>query len=146
MVDVEDLDDVKDFEIDIDEEEMEPEEPTPEDIKRKLNVIEDELENISSVQWVYAKRLLKYGIAAWIFGIAAFAVTMAIFWGPGVIFDASPLIYSLLIIAGAAPILVSVVFIRRFREKSNRLEGLRDNLLNNYEAALLDKVEDKISE
>ncbi len=146
MADVEDLDDVKDFDVDIDEEEMEPEEASPDDIKRKLSVIEDELENLSSVQWVYAKRLLKYGIGAWIFGIAAFAATMAIFWGPEVIFEASPMIYFLLIIAGVAPILVSVVFIRRFRKKSDKLENLRNNLLNNYESALLDKVEDNISE
>lgn len=143
---IEDLDDVKDFEVDIDEEKMEPEEASPEDIKRKLTVIEDELENLSSVQWVYAKRLLKYGIGAWIFGIAAFAATIAVLWGPEIIFEASPTIYSLLIIAGAAPILVSVVFIRRFRKKSDRLENLRNSLLNNYESALLDKVEDNISE
>ncbi len=136
---------ITEFEIDIDEEDVEPETSDPEEIKRKLRIIEEELDNLSDIEWIYAKRLLKYGVAAWIFGIAAFISALMIFYGPD-FFTATPATaYSLLILAGAAPVILSVIFIRRYRKEMEKLDGIREKLLSDYEKALLDKVEDNIA-
>jgi membrane protein implicated in regulation of membrane protease activity len=83
--------------------------------------------------------MLKIGLLAWEIGILAFTVA-AILWA----FDLAvhvPLWLPLLIIALAAPIVISAVCIRRFDRKEKTLERLRSNLLDRFERGMLKEAE-----
>ncbi len=116
----------------------------PEEIRRKIEVVEEELQNLSDVEWGYAKRLLKYGLAAWVFGLSVFLFSLVSFRGPEILWGAPPLTFSLLIIAGAAPVIFTSFFIQRYRKEKTDLGKIRGDLLNNYEKMLLKKLEEDI--
>lgn len=109
-------------------------------IKRKLQIIERELDNINKLQWSYAKHMFKFGIAAWVFGIATFVSALMIYQGPGLIAEAPSISISLLVLAAAVPIFITVVAIRKFSRKIKRLEQVRRGLLAEYERTLLKEV------
>lgn len=133
------------FEVELDEEDFETDTEDPEKIKRKIKVVEEELENLSDVEWIYAKRLLKYGLACWIFGLATFISVAIIYKGPGLLLNAPPLSISLLVLAGATVVVVSAILIQRYQKEMDKLEDLRKKLLSRYESMLLKKVEENIS-
>ncbi len=133
---------IEDF---IEKEEVEVESTDPEEIKRKIQIVEDELENLSNIEWVYAKRLLKYGLAAWVFGLSAFVSSLIIYQGPEIILNAPPLSFSFLFLAGAAPVIISIILIQRYRKEMDELEKIREKLLSEYESVLLKKVEENIA-
>lgn len=120
------------------------EEKSPQAVKRKINVIEKELKNTSDLEWVYSKQLLKVGMATWIFGICTFVAAVILYKGPHFILNAPPISKALLIAAGAAPIIITVIFIQSYRRKVNRLKRIRKQLLSIHEKGLLKKVEDDI--
>jgi len=110
-------------------------------IKRELAVIERELRRISDLQWTFAKRMLKFGFASWIFGIACFFSILIAY--DSTLLGGSPAAYPLLIIAAAAPILITAIVIRKFNAKIKHIEHVRKTLLIEYERAILKRV-DKI--
>lgn len=115
------------------------------ELKRQLQAAGRELSHLQGLQWVYSKRMLKFGMAAWIFGL--FTFFSAIF-----LMDARLLTTTynlwvpLLIIALAIPVMITVVMIRKFARKIKYLERLRQGLLTEYERALLKRVEKMITE
>jgi len=109
-------------------------------IKHELQVIERELDNVNKLQWGYAKHMLKFGIAAWVFGVATFASALIIYGGPELITDTPPLSISLLILAAAVPIFITVFTIQKFSRRIKRLEHIRRSLLAEYERTLLKEV------
>lgn len=136
MVESEELDEILD--------EVELEERSPQAVKRKINVIENELKNTSDLEWVYSKQLLKVGMATWIFGICTFVAAVILYRGPQFILNAPPISKALLIAAGVAPIIITVIFIQNYRRKVDRLKRIRKQLLSVHERGLLKKVEDNI--
>lgn len=107
----------------------------PADIKRQLQIIERELNSLNKAQWSYAKNMLKFGLACWILGISAFF--LAIMMTDAELFGvAQPVWASLLIIALAAPVTVTAVFVRRVAIKIKRLERIRRGLLAEYFSTL----------
>lgn len=136
MVESEELDEILD--------EVELEERSPQAVKRKINVIENELKNTSDLEWVYSKQLLKVGMATWIFGICTFVAAVILYRGPQFILNAPPISKALLIAAGVAPIIITVLFIQNYRRKVDRLKRIRKQLLSVHERGLLKKVEDNI--
>ena len=40
--------------------------------KRELETLQHELNRLIEIQWTYAKRMLKFGVAAWVFGLSLF--------------------------------------------------------------------------
>jgi hypothetical protein len=108
-------------------------------VKRELEVLERELGHLHEVQWTYAKQLLKFGIASWIFGLSTFFLAI-------IVLDASllgrmqPISISLLVFAAAAPILITAMRISRFRIKINRMEYTRGTLLAVYQRAILKRI------
>ena len=109
------------------------------ELKREIKKIERELGNLTELQWTYSKRLVKFGFAAWAFGISAF-VSSLILINPGLIMLAPPISISLLILAAVAPVVITVAFIKKFRTKIKHLESVRRRLLAEYEMALLRRV------
>lgn len=127
-------------------ENIELDKDNPNDIKRKVQVVEEELGNLWNLQWSYAKHLLKFGFASWILGISAFVASLLIYKGPSLITETPAISISLLIGAGAAPALITAFLVDRHQKKINRLERIRKGLLSQYETTLLKKIEEGVVE
>jgi len=108
-------------------------------LKRELEVLERELSHIIEVQWTYAKRMLKFGAASWIFGLAMFFSAIIIL-DATLLSKTPPISILLLIFAAAAPVLITVMMIRKFTSRVRRLEHMRRRQLMEYEKALLKRV------
>ncbi|MDI6642790.1 MAG: hypothetical protein QMD95_01900 [Candidatus Hodarchaeaceae archaeon] len=110
------------------------------EIKRRIQTTDRELRHLNEIQWVYSKRMLKFGMAAWIFGLSTFFSAV-------IVMDAQLLVptYSiwlpLLILALAAPVAITAALIRKFALKIRYLERIRRDLLAEYEKAILKRVE-----
>ena len=109
------------------------------DIKRQLQVAERELRHLNETQWSYAKSMLKFGFAAWVFGLSAFFFAIIIM-NAEVFGAVQPVWTSLLVAALAAPVMVTAVLVRKFAVKIRRLERIRRGLLAEYEKAVLRRV------
>ena len=109
-------------------------------IKRELEIAERELKHITDFQWIYAKRMLKFGLASWIFGVSTFFSVLIVYNPSLVSGTSSPVAWSLLIFAAAVPVMIVAVLIRRFVVEIKRLERIRKALLGEYERALLKRV------
>jgi len=107
-------------------------------IKRELAIAERELRHITELQWTYAKRMLKFGFAAWIFGMSSFFSLLIIY--DSKLFGETLAVTPLLIIAAAAPIVITAVLLRKFSVKIKRIEHMRKSLLTEYERAILKRV------
>ncbi|MBS3815454.1 MAG: hypothetical protein KGY45_02680 [Hadesarchaea archaeon] len=121
------------------------EKPSAKEIKHDLQVVERELNNLVNFHWKYAKRMLKFGSAAWILGLAIFVSALILYRGPELILDAPAISLSLIIGAAAAPITITAVLLKRYQKRIKRLERIRQGLLSEYESSLLGKMEEDIS-
>ncbi|MBA7594002.1 hypothetical protein ES703_00938 [subsurface metagenome] len=107
-------------------------------IKRDLEITERELRHITEFQWIYAKRMLRFGFASWIFGLLLFLLILVV---RGLEFlGRLSLAYPLLIIAIAVPVLITAFSVRRFNAKIKRFERIRKLLLTEYETAILKRA------
>ena len=107
-------------------------------IKRELEITERELRRATEFQWIYAKRMLRFGFASWIFGLFLFFLILVI---RGLEFlGRLSVAYPLLIIAIAVPVFITAFSVRRFNAKIKRLERIRKLLLTDYERAILKRA------
>lgn len=109
------------------------------ELKREIGIIERELGHLTELQWMYSKRLMKFGFATWVFGIATFSSSLILI-NPGLIMVTPPIAVSLLILAAVAPVVITVLLIQKFRTKIRHLEHVRRRLLTEYEMTLLKRV------
>lgn len=111
-------------------------------IKRDLEITERELRHITEFQWVYAKRMLRFGFFSWVFGLLLFFFILVI---RGLEFlGRLTLAYPLLIIAIAVPIFITAFFVHKFSVQIKRLERVRKLLLMEYEGAILKRASNLI--
>lgn len=111
-------------------------------IKRDLEITERELRHITEFQWVYAKRMLRFGFFSWVFGLLLFFFILVI---RGLEFlGRLTLAYPLLIIAIAVPIFITAFFVHKFSVQIKRLERVRKLLLTEYEGAILKRASNLI--
>lgn len=108
-------------------------------LKRELEIIERELKRLIGIQWGYAKRMLKFGVASWVFGLSIF-FSAIIISNPTLLSETPPISISLLILAASVPIFITVALIRKFASKVRRLERMRRMILIEYEKALLKRA------
>ncbi len=108
------------------------------DIKRELETMERELRHITEFQWIYAKRMLKFGFASWIFGLSSFFLVLII--RDPELLSKSPLASPLLVIAAAVPVVITALAVRKFNARIKRLERIRKVLLTEYERAILKRA------
>ena len=118
----------------------------PKEVRRELQLVERELTDLGRLRWKYSKRLLSFGVAAWLFGVSTFVSAVILYQGPMLIANAPMLSWILLGIAAAAPIALTFVIVRKFVSKMKRLEQLRRGLLSEYESTLLKEVGKMVSE
>lgn len=109
-------------------------------IKRELEIAERELRRITKFQWTYAKRMLKFGFASWIFGVSTFFSTIIIYNSSLLSETSASIAWSLLIFAAAVPVMIIAVLIRKFVAQIKRLERVRKALLVEYERAIMKRV------
>jgi len=103
-------------------------------LKRRLGSTERELHHLKETQRSYVKKMVKFGLAAWIFGLSAFffatvMTNIELFGGP------LPIWTSLLVVVPAAPLTITAVFVRKFVAKVKRIERVRRGLLARQAAA-----------
>lgn len=110
------------------------------DIKRRIQTSDRELRHLNEVQWVFSKRLLKFGMAAWIFGLSAFFSAIVIM-NAELLGSTYQVWVPIIIIALAAPVIITASLIRKFAIKIRQLERIRRGLLAEYEKAILKRVE-----
>ena len=108
-------------------------------LKRELEVLENELSHLIETQWTYAKRMLKFGAASWVFGLSLFFLGIIIS-NVAMPNKMPPLAISLLVFAAALPVIITLVMIHKFTKKIRRLEHTRRKLLMEYERVLLKRV------
>ena len=107
-------------------------------IKRDLEITERELRHATEFQWIYAKRMLRFGFFSWVFGLLLFFFILVI---RGLEFlGRLSLAYPLLIIAIAVPIFITAFSVRKFNAQIKRLERVRKLLLTDYERAILKRT------
>ncbi|KXA95788.1 hypothetical protein AKJ38_04305 [candidate division MSBL1 archaeon SCGC-AAA259I14] len=111
--------------------------PSPSKIREKVKTVEGEIEDLLSSQWSYAKRMLKFSLASWIFGISLFIATLLAYKGPEFLLKIPPLSLSLLVGACAAPITIASMFLRNKNKKVEKLKDRKSKLLSQYEKALI---------
>jgi hypothetical protein len=114
------------------------------EIKRQLRIAERELRRLNQTQWVYSKSMLKFGFAAWIFGLSIFFSAVMVM-DVALLVAAQPVWAPLLVVALAAPVVVTAVLVRKFAVKIKRLERIRRGLLEEYERAVLRRVEEMVT-
>ena len=115
------------------------------DIKRQLQATDRELGRLHGLQWIYAKRLLKFGVIFWVFGLGMFFSAIIII-NANLLPQSYGIWAPLLIIGLAAPVIITAVVLRKFAAKIKYLERLRHTLLTEYERAILKRVEKIIVE
>jgi hypothetical protein len=108
-------------------------------IKRELDILERELNHLIEIQWTYAKRMLKFGVASWIFGLSVFFSAIVIL-GASLLGGIPPISIFLLAFAAAVPILITAVRIRKFDIIIKRQECMRRGLLAGYQRAILKRI------
>jgi|GEM_PF-1178665 len=107
-------------------------------IKRRLRITERELRHLKATQRLYIEKMLKFGFAAWVFGLSVFF--FAIVMVNVELFGAPPVWISLLVGLPAAPVTITAVFIRTHAVKTKRLERIRHGLMAKYKKAALRPV------
>jgi len=91
---------------------------------------------------LYIEKMLKFGLAAWVFGLSVFF--FAIVMVNVELFGAPPVWISLLVAVPAAPLTITAVFIRKHAVKTKRLKRIRHGLMTKYKKAALRPVRLKI--
>ncbi len=114
------------------------------DIKRQLRIAERELRHLNEAQWSYSKGMLKFGFVAWVFGLSAF-FSAILLMNTELFGAAQPIWTSLLVVALAAPVMITAMLVRKFVVKIKRLERIRRGLLGEYERAVLRHVEEIVT-
>ncbi|MFQ6129629.1 MAG: hypothetical protein ACE5OT_02320 [Candidatus Hadarchaeaceae archaeon] len=111
-------------------------------IKRRLQITERELRHLKSTQRLYVGKMLKFGLAAWVFGLSVFFFMIVMVNAK--LFGPPPVWISLLVGVPAAPVTITAVFIRKFAVKTKHLERIRHRLLAKYKKVTLQPVRLKI--
>ncbi|KXA94816.1 hypothetical protein AKJ36_02155, partial [candidate division MSBL1 archaeon SCGC-AAA259I07] len=111
--------------------------PSPSKIKEKVETVENEIEDLLSSQWSYAKQMLKFSFSSWIFGLSFFIASLIIYKGPEFLLKIPPLSLSLLVGACAAPITIASIFLRNKNKRIQKLKNKKSKLLSQYEKALI---------
>jgi uncharacterized protein with HEPN domain len=115
-----------------------------EDIKQELDNLSSELREIVRTRWNYLVEMLRFSVAAWIFGFACFFTTVLYLAPAPLIFYPSS--FSLLLIAEAAALVIIGLRLRRYDREMKRLAEARRRLLIEYQKLVLSYVKRTVKE
>ncbi len=141
------MDDEDSNELDelLEREGMEVDKEDIEDMKENIAHVENELENVSDLQWVYTKNLLKLSVLAWIFGFSVFLWELFLLEESWLGFLEPRVTIPLLIGTGVVPVIVTIFLVQRNRNRVDRLQRIRKSLLSKYHRTVLEKVERQVT-
>ena len=111
------------------------------EVKHEIQIIDRELYHLRELYRRYSRRMLRAGLAIWVGGVVVFFLSATLLIGVQSLTTGLNVWSSLLIVALAAPILISALFIRRLEQKQRLLEQRRKNLMERFEEAMLKRVE-----
>lgn len=109
------------------------------ELRRRLEVVERELQRLSRFEWDYTKRLWKFSFLSWFMGISLFFL-LVYTYEPSLLRGLSCAL-PILILAAAAPLFMTLYFVGRVEGRVKRLERNRELLLSRYRRALLEHFE-----
>ncbi len=106
------------------------------DVKQQLRITEDKLHRLEENKPLFTKNMLKFGFAAWVFGLSAFffAIVMV---NVELFGNAPPNWISLLVGAPAAPVMITAALVHKFDIKIKHLKHIRGSLMKKYQKAVL---------
>ncbi|MEM3402586.1 MAG: hypothetical protein QW179_02865 [Candidatus Hadarchaeales archaeon] len=110
------------------------------EIKREIQVIDRELYHLRELHRRYSRRLVKMGMAMWVVGTILFFATALFFIGLDVALRVVNIWSALLIVALAAPITLSAMFVSRLEKKMRKMERIRKGLMEEFEKAMIKRV------
>jgi membrane protein implicated in regulation of membrane protease activity len=84
--------------------------------------------------------MLRAALIIWCAGVLIFFVSVALVMGVHFL-TMPPIWFSLLILALAAPIFITCIFVRRLELKQKALERRRKHLMEKFEEAMVKRVE-----
>lgn len=120
------------------------------DANRELQVAQRELHHMEENRWSFTKNLMKFGFAAWVFGLSVFLFAITLMSTE--LFGGAPLAWSsvlvgapLLVGAPAAPLTMASVFTRKHDNEIKRLRHIRRGLMTKYQGAALEYVEQVVA-
>ncbi|MFN4133258.1 MAG: hypothetical protein ACK4GQ_02685 [Candidatus Hadarchaeales archaeon] len=113
---------------------------TAAEIKKEIQVIDRELYHLRELYRRYSRRLTKMGMAMWVGGTILFFATALFFIGLDVVLQVVNVWSALLIIALAAPIAISAMFVSRLEKKMKKMERMRKSLMEEFERAMMKRV------
>jgi hypothetical protein len=109
------------------------------DAKRRIEIIDRNLYHLQEFRRGYRKRVIKVGLLVWAIGVLAFTVA-AFARGSEFTLSVINVWLPLLIIALAAPVLVSASFIHKLDRREKTLRDRRKLLLSKFEREMLKEV------
>lgn len=111
------------------------------EVEQRLRITERKLYRLKENSWSFTKNMLRFGFAAWVFGLSVFLLTIVVVGAN--LFAGTPPIYTyslmgtpLLVGAPAAPMTMTAVSVRKFDTRIKRLKRIRSGLAVKYQKAL----------
>jgi uncharacterized protein with HEPN domain len=114
------------------------------DIKQELDNLSAELREIGRERWAYLNEMLRFSVAAWIFGFACFFSTVLYLSPQLVLFYPGP--FSFLLLGEAAALVIIGLRMRRFDLEIKKLASARRKLLLEYQKLVLSHVKRMVRE
>ncbi len=113
-----------------------------EEVEQHLQITERKLHRLMGDSWFYTKNMLRFGFASWIFCLSIFflaivAMSTELFGGAPLTWSSILVGTSLLVVAPAAPMMMTAVSVHKFETKIKRLRHIRRGLAAKYQSALL---------
>lgn len=116
------------------------------ELKEKLRGTEEELGKVEKSVRLYSKRMVIFGFAAWIVGLASFFSSILISGGGEVVLSVSPFVKSVLVGAIAVPFGLTAILARRLRRRMEwSLRERRREILSSYHQKVLTFLEERSS-
>ena len=114
------------------------------DIKQELDNLSSELREIMRARWNYLVEMLRFSVAAWIFGFVCFFSTLLYLAPAPLIFY--PGSFSLLLIGESAALIIIGLKLRKYDREMKRLAEARRKLLIEYQKLVLSYVKRTVKE
>jgi hypothetical protein len=107
------------------------------DIKQELNNLSSELKEIAKMRWDYLTKMVRFSLAAWIFGFACF-FSAILYLTPRP--SLSPPALSLLLPGEAAALIIIAIRLRSYDLEIRKLKEARRKLLLEYQKLILTHI------
>lgn len=107
-------------------------------LRERLEETKEDMEDLLDSHSDYARQMLKFGLASWIFSLSLVISFLLLHYGPGVLLDLPPVLISLLIGGLAVAFIISAAFLAKKRSKIKELREQGEKLESEYQKNILE--------